>query len=165
MTAVSAGRAGTAVMPALRSGPPARSAWTVAKRAPSSDPGHEERESAQLKLLGEPDENAFGPAHVAQPVCVLVLDDVLADQLRTSLRQPFDGVVDVVNREHHSQVAESVDRRVAVIGDNLRREKPRQFKPAMAVRRAHHGDLDPLVAQSRDASGPLAFNQTLTFEL
>src|SRR4051794_3375541 len=111
-----------------------RSALQIQLSSLSSDPGHEERESAQLKLLGEPDENAFGPAHVAQPVCVLVLDDVLADQLRTSLRQPFDGVVDVVNREHHSEVAESVDRRVPVIGDNLRREKPRQFKPAMTVR-------------------------------
>jgi hypothetical protein len=38
-----------------------------------------------------------------------------------------------------------------VIGDHSRREKSREFDPAVAVRRTHHRDLDALVAQSSDA--------------
>jgi hypothetical protein len=38
--------------------------------------------------LGEPDENAFRPADVAEPVRVLVLDHVIADELRAMLGQP-----------------------------------------------------------------------------
>jgi hypothetical protein len=37
-----------------------------------------------------------------------------------------------------------------VICDRRRREKAREFDPAVAVRHAHHGDLDTLVAQSGD---------------
>src|SRR5262245_55603418 len=35
----------------------------------------------------------------------------------------------------------------------------------MAVRRAHHGNLDALIAQSRDTSGPFAFDRGPPFEL
>ena len=35
----------------------------------------------------------------------------------------------------------------------------------MAVRRAHHGDLDALVAQAGDAPRPLAFRHGSPFEL
>ena len=35
----------------------------------------------------------------------------------------------------------------------------------MAVRRAHHGDLDALVAQSSDAPCPLSFHHGSPFEL
>ena len=52
-----------------------------------------------------------------------------------------------------------------MIGDHRRREKAREFEPAVAVRRAHHGDLNALVAQSRDAPCPLAFDGGFAFEL
>jgi hypothetical protein len=32
------------------------------------------------------------------------------------------------------------------------------------VRRAHHGDLDVLVAQTRDTTGPVALYRRATFE-
>ena len=35
----------------------------------------------------------------------------------------------------------------------------------MAVRRAHHGDLDALIAQSSDTSGPFSFDRGPPFEL
>src|SRR5436190_1946815 len=60
-------------------------------------------------------------------------------------------VVEIVHGEHDAEIAESVHRGVPVIGDRRRREKARQFDPAVAVRGTHHGDLDALVAQSSDA--------------
>ena len=38
-----------------------------------------------------------------------------------------------------------------MIRDGRRREKAGELEPAVAVRRAHHGDLDALVAQAGDA--------------
>ncbi|BCM20037.1 hypothetical protein MJ8_38210 [Mesorhizobium sp. J8] len=35
----------------------------------------------------------------------------------------------------------------------------------MAVRRPHHGDLDMLITQSGDASGPFSFDRGTPFEL
>jgi hypothetical protein len=35
----------------------------------------------------------------------------------------------------------------------------------VAVRRAHHGNLDVLIAQSSDTPGPFAFDRGLAFEL
>ncbi len=81
------------------------------------------------------------------------------------LAEPGERLVDVVHGEHDAQVAESVHRGVPVIGDHRRREKARELEPAVAVRRAHHGDLDALVAQSSDAPCPLSFDHGSPFEL
>jgi hypothetical protein len=35
----------------------------------------------------------------------------------------------------------------------------------VAVRHAHHGNLDALIAQSSDTSGPFSFDRGLPFEL
>jgi hypothetical protein len=51
-----------------------------------------------------------------------------------------------------------------VIRDYSRREKAGDLKPAMAVRRAHHGNLDALIAQSDDTSGPFSFDRGLPFQ-
>jgi len=45
-----------------------------------------------------------------------------------------------------------------VIRDGRRREKPGELEPPVAVRRAHHGNLDAHVAQSGDAICPVSFN-------
>src|ERR671911_1855703 len=110
------------------------------------------------KLLGEPDENAFRPADVAEPVRVFILDHVTTDQLRTVLPEPGERLVDVVHCEHDAEVPQSVHRGFAVICDNVRREKVREFEPAVAVRRAHHGGLDALVAEGSDTPCPLPFD-------
>lgn len=125
--------------------------------------GKDRRSSAEL--LGEPDEKSFRSADVAEPICVFVLDHVAADELRAVLAEPGERLVDVVHGEHDPQVAEGVDRCVAVIGDHRRREKARELEPAVAVRRAHHGDLDSLVAQPGHAPCPLSFHQGSPFEL
>jgi len=52
-----------------------------------------------------------------------------------------------------------------VILDGRRRDEAGELDPAVAVRRAHHGDLNALIAQSRDTSGPFSFDRRPTFEL
>ncbi len=52
-----------------------------------------------------------------------------------------------------------------MIGDRRRREKSRDLEPAVAVRRAHHCDLDALVAESSDTTCPFTLNRGLSFEL
>ncbi len=81
------------------------------------------------------------------------------------LLEPGERLVDVVNGEHDAQVAQSVHRGVPVIRDDRRREKTGELEPAVAVRRAHHGDLDALIAQSSDTSGPFSFDRGPPFEL
>src|SRR5438270_9369733 len=117
------------------------------------------------EFLGEPDEKAFGPADVAEPIRVLVLDHFAADELRAVFAEPGERLVDVVHGEHDAQVAEGVHRGVPMIGDHRRREKARELEPAVAVRCAHHGGLDALVAQSSDAPCPLSFDHGSPFEL
>lgn len=52
-----------------------------------------------------------------------------------------------------------------MIGDDGWPKKPRKFDPSMAVGHAHHCNFHLLIAQAGDASGPLPFDQTLSFEL
>jgi len=61
------------------------------------------------------------------------------------------------------QVAEGVHRGVPVIGDNGRVRK-RELKAAVAVGSDHHGDLDALITQSSDTSGPFSFNHRSPFK-
>src|SRR5690606_27813153 len=109
------------------------------------------------EFLGESDEKSFRSADVAETIDVLVRDDV-ADELRAARAEPFERIVDVVHGEHDAEVAQGVDRGVPVIRDDRRPEEAGEFEPAVAVRRAHHGDLYMLVAQTGDTSGPLAFD-------
>jgi hypothetical protein len=52
-----------------------------------------------------------------------------------------------------------------VIRDDRRGEKAGELEPPVAVRRAHHGDFDALIAQSSDTTGPFSFNRGPAFEL
>ena len=52
-----------------------------------------------------------------------------------------------------------------MIRDDRRREEAGELEPAVAVRRAHHGNLDALIAQSSDTSGPFSFDRGPPFEL
>jgi hypothetical protein len=52
-----------------------------------------------------------------------------------------------------------------VIRDDRWREKARELEPAMAVRRAHHGNFDALIAQSSDTSSPFSLDCAPAFEL
>src|SRR5207237_276706 len=74
-------------------------------------------------------------------------------------------LVDVIHGEHDAQVAESVHRGAAVIGDHRRREKSGDLEPAMTVRRTHHGNLDAHAAQSSDAICPVSFDWGAPLEL
>ena len=121
---------------------PRDDAGVVFDRAISQMPA---RVWALADLLGEPDENALGASDVAEPIHVFVLDDFV-DELRAVLAEPGQGFIEVVHGEHDAEVAEGVDRSVAVIGDRRRREKAREFDFAVAVWHTHHCDLDALVA-------------------
>ena len=52
-----------------------------------------------------------------------------------------------------------------MIGDNRRREEAGELEPAVAVRRAHHRDLNALITQPSDTSGPFSFDCRPAFEL
>jgi SAM-dependent methyltransferase len=52
-----------------------------------------------------------------------------------------------------------------VIRDRRRSEESRQLEPAVAVGRAHHGNLNALVAQPGDTPGPFSFDRSSPFEL
>src|SRR5436853_6987048 len=143
----------------------------MATRSPSSKSPKEAPSAASTadsgspEFFGKPDENALRPADVAQPVRGLVLDHVTADEMRTVLDQPVERVIDVIHCEHHSEVAEGVHRGIPMIGDHLRRDEARELEPPVAVRRAHHGDLNGLVAQAGDATCPPALDHALAFQL
>src|SRR5882762_3112054 len=116
------------------------------------------------ELLGKPDENSFGAPDVAEPIRIFVLDH-FADELRAAFPEPGERIVDVLHGEHDAQVAESVHRGAAVIGDHRRREESGDLEPAVTVRRTHHGNLDAHVAQSSDAICPVSFDWGAPLEL
>src|SRR5215211_7574115 len=61
------------------------------------------------ELLGQPDDDALGATHEAEPVDVLVLRD-LAHEFGTVAAQASDDVVDVVDHEHDAAHAQRVRR-------------------------------------------------------
>jgi hypothetical protein len=117
------------------------------------------------EFLGEPNEEAFRPADVTEPIRVFVLDHFAANELRAVFAESGERLVDVVNSEHDGQVAEGVHRGVPVVRNYRRREKARELEPAVTIRRTHHGDLDALVAESSDSPCPLSFDDPSSFEL
>jgi hypothetical protein len=84
---------------------------------------------------------------------------------RTAFPQPGEHVVEILDGEHDAQVAERVHRRAAMVGDDRRREEAGQLEPVVAVRRAHHRDLDALLVQPGDAIGPVALDRGAPLEL
>ena len=52
-----------------------------------------------------------------------------------------------------------------MIRDDRRREETGELETAVAVRCAHHGNLDALIAQSRDTSRPFSFDRAPTLKL
>src|SRR3954471_10492048 len=116
------------------------------------------------ELLGEPDENPFGTPDVAESIHVFILDH-FADELRAAFAEPGERIVDVLHSEHDAQVAESVHRGAAVIGNHGWREESGQLDPAVTIRRTHHGNLDAHVAQSSDAVCPVSFDWGAPLEL
>src|SRR5436190_10432504 len=93
------------------------------------------------ELLGKPDENSFGASDVAEPIRLLVLDH-FADELRAAFAEPGERIVDVLDGEHYTKIAEGVHRGPAMIGDNRRRKESGQLEPAMPVGCTQHGNLD-----------------------
>ena len=52
-----------------------------------------------------------------------------------------------------------------MIRNGGRPEETRELKPTVAVRRAHHSDLNGLIAQAGDTSCPFSFDRGSPFEL
>ena len=59
---------------------------------------------ASAEFLGESDKKFFRPTNVAEPVRVIILDD-LTYELRAMITQPFKGLVDIVHGEHDAEIA------------------------------------------------------------
>src|SRR5581483_9619506 len=51
------------------------------------------------------------------------------------------------------------------IRNHRRHEKSRELEAPVAVGRAHHGNLDALIAQSGDTSGPFSFERGPPFQI
>jgi hypothetical protein len=64
-----------------------------------------------------------------------------------------------------AEIAQSFHGGVAVIRGDRRRGEAGELEPAVAVGSAHHGNLDALIAQSSDTSGPFSFDRGPPFEL
>jgi hypothetical protein len=54
---------------------------------------------------------------------------------------------------------------VPVICDDRWRKEAGELESAVAIRGAHHSNLDMLIAQSSDTSGPFSFGRGPPFEL
>jgi hypothetical protein len=67
--------------------------------------------SGSPERLGQPDQDALGSADVAEPIAVLVLNN-LANDLRPVGKQTLEHGVDVVDREHDATEAQRIHRRV-----------------------------------------------------
>jgi hypothetical protein len=116
------------------------------------------------EFLGESDEKPFRPTDVAKPIHVFIVDD-FAYELRAAGSEPFKRLVDVVDVEHDAQVPKGVDRGVSVICDDSWPEEAGELEPAVAVGRAHHGNLDTLIAEAGDTSSPFSLDRGPPFEL
>ncbi|CDX44976.1 conserved hypothetical protein [Mesorhizobium sp. SOD10] len=116
------------------------------------------------EFLGEADQKPFRPAYVTEPIRVLIPDH-FTDELGAALAEPLQCLVDVVHGEHDAEIAQGVHRGIAVIRHDAWPEEAGQLEPAVAVRRAHHGNLDMLIAQPGDTPGPFSFDRGTTFEL
>jgi microcystin degradation protein MlrC len=66
-------------------------------------------------LFGQGDDDACGAAEIAEPVDALVLGH-LANKFGAVGAQAVDGVVDVVDGEHHAMQAQRVGRSVLWLG-------------------------------------------------
>ena len=51
------------------------------------------------ELLGESNQNAFGPPDIAEPIHVLILHH-FADKLRAAATEPGERIVDILHDEH-----------------------------------------------------------------
>lgn len=96
-----------AAAPSLRG----QQGWVSGPARPFAPPERSGRDSAGLKrcclikpwrsaeFLREPYQKSFGPADVAEPIHVFVLDH-LADELRAVPAEPAERLVDVIDGEH-----------------------------------------------------------------
>lgn len=114
--------------------------------------------------MGEPDEEPFRSADVAEPIRILILDN-FAYELRAAVEKPSKRLVDVVHGEHDSEVSKRVYWSGAVICDGSRCEEAGELDTAVAIRRTHHSNLDALAGQAGDTSRPFSFDCGPPFEL
>ena len=72
-----------------------------------------------------------------------------------------------LSRENVASLEVIERRRVVLLGQRDYRwgEEAGELEPPVAIRRAHHGDFDALIAESSNTAGPFSFNRGLAFEL
>src|ERR1051326_4763047 len=82
-------------------------------------------------FLGQPDEQSFGATDIAESIRVLVLNH-FTDELRAVFAEPGERLVYVLHSEYDAQVAESVHRRVSMIGNDRRAKKTGKLESAVS---------------------------------
>jgi hypothetical protein len=120
--------------------------------------------SHSVEFLGESYEKAFWSADVAESIRILI-PDYFTYKLCAALPKFAKRLVDVVHGEHDAEVAQSIYWGVAVIRDDRWHEKAGELETAVAVRRAHHRNLDALIAKAGDPSCPFSFDRGPLFKL
>src|SRR6266581_3893737 len=120
--------------------------------------------NASEEFLGQRDDDARRPPHVAESVLVLVLGH-LADEFGALGAQASDSVVDAFDCKHDAPEAQCVrrcDRRFDL--DQFWIAKLRQLKPPVPIWGPHHNDVDLDTFEPVDAVHPRALDRHLAFE-
>ena len=118
-----------------------------------------------VELLGQPDDDAFGAAHIAEAVLVFVLGD-FAHEFGSVGAEAVEDFVDVVDGEHDAADPQGIHRRfLGSVTGGLGRDEFREFDAAVAVGGPHHGDIVLDVLEPHDAVHPLSLDARLALQL
>lgn len=85
--------------------------------------------------------------------------------MRAAPRQSLVQVADMFSSEHDAEVNPTRLSGIPVITNDIRREEAGELELAVAIRCAHHGNLDMLTATSSDASGSFSIDHRPPFEV
>src|SRR5688500_8694055 len=119
---------------------------------------------ASEEFLGQRDDDARRPSHVAEPVLVLVLGH-LAYEFGAVRAHASDSVVDAFDCKHDAPEAQRVrrcDRRFEL--DQFWIAKFRKLKPPVPIWGPHHNDVDLDTFEPIDAVHPIALDGRLAFK-
>src|ERR1700683_5181085 len=122
------------------------------------------RTFSSAELLGQRNDDALGAADGEEPIGVLVLVQ-LAHEFGAMSVQAGEDVLDSFDGEHNAPYAQRVRRCVRLSADRRRGVEFCQLKPALAVRRTHHCDVDSYILEPGDPIHPRPLYSRLALQL
>ncbi len=118
-----------------------------------------------VEFLGQPDDDAFGAAHIAEAVLVFVLGDFVHEFSAVGA-EAVEDFVDIVDGKHDTADPQGVHRRfLESVAGGLGRDEFRELNAAVAVGGPHHGDVVLDVLEAHDAVHPLSLDARLALQL